>query len=247
MENSHEMPRLQRDIVSEIRLMQPRLHGTGADGSGPLGLLGVSHAARAVDAEDCGVARSRRLSEFAGSKPQQPCRGPRGTLYAVPFRIRPAAVEDADAIGAVHVRSRLAAYRGVMPNEYLDGLRAQDRADGWRWHLTALRPDQKVLVVVDRDRVVGFAIFGCERGSDTSQDVGELYAINLDPEVWDRGIGRALLRRATDEHSAANHPSAGFSHQRDGRGTSRSRVCGSAGRCRAGRRDSRRSARRSPR
>jgi len=144
-------------------------------------------------------------------------RGPRGTLYAVPFTIRPAAVEDADAIGAVHVRSRLAAYRGVMPDEYLDGLRAQDRADGWRWHLTALRPDQKVLVVVDRDRVVGFAIFGCERGSDTSQDVGELYAINLDPEVWDRGIGRALLRRATDEHSAANHPSAGFSHQRDGR------------------------------
>ncbi|HWM18395.1 MAG TPA: hypothetical protein VNO51_01815, partial [Ilumatobacteraceae bacterium] len=62
----------------------------------------------------------------------------------MPFRIRPAAVEDADAIGAVHVRSRLAAYRGVMPNEYLDGLRAQDRADGWLRHLTALRPDQKV-------------------------------------------------------------------------------------------------------
>jgi len=66
MENSREMPRLQRDIASEIRLMKPWLHGTGADGSGPLGLVGVSHAARAVDAEDCGVARSRRLSEFAG-------------------------------------------------------------------------------------------------------------------------------------------------------------------------------------
>jgi ribosomal protein S18 acetylase RimI-like enzyme len=126
----------------------------------------------------------------------------------VPFTIRPAAVADADAIGAVHVRAWHAAYRGVMPDEYLDGLRAQDRADGWRRHLTALRPDQKVLVVVDRDGVVGFAFFGCARGSDTSQDVGELYAINLDPEVWDRGIGRALLRRATDELAAAGYAEA---------------------------------------
>ena len=124
----------------------------------------------------------------------------------MPFTIRPAAVEDADAIGAVHVRAWQAAYRGVMPDEYLDGLRAQDRADGWRRHLTSLRPDQKVLVVDDdRDRVVGFAAFGCERGSETSQDVGELYAINLDPGVWDRGIGRALLRRATDELAAAGY------------------------------------------
>jgi ribosomal protein S18 acetylase RimI-like enzyme len=126
----------------------------------------------------------------------------------VPFTIRPAAVEDADAIGAVHVRAWQAAYRGVMPDEYLDGPRAQDRADGWRRHLTALRPDQKVLVVIDRDRVVGFAIFGCERGSDASQDVGELYAINLDPDVWDRGIGRALLRRATDELAEAGYAEA---------------------------------------
>lgn len=32
-----------------------------------MGLLGVSHAARAVDAEDCGVARSRRLSDTRSS------------------------------------------------------------------------------------------------------------------------------------------------------------------------------------
>ena len=127
----------------------------------------------------------------------------------MPFTIRRAAVEDADAIGAVHVRAWQAAYRGVMPDKYLDGLRVQDRADGWRRHLTTLRSDQKVLVVVvDCDRVVGFAILGCERGSDTSQDVGELYAINLDPEVWDRGIGRALLRRATDELAEAGYAEA---------------------------------------
>jgi ribosomal protein S18 acetylase RimI-like enzyme len=112
--------------------------------------------------------------------------------------IRPASVDDADAVGEVHVRAWQSAYRGVMPDDYLDGLQAQDHATRWREHLTAPSSDGHPLVVVDDHRVVGFASVGPARDSDAPSDIGQLYAINLDPEVWGRGLGRALLRVATD-------------------------------------------------
>jgi hypothetical protein len=44
----------------------------------------------------------------------------------VRFTIRHAVADDADAIGSVHVPAWPSAYRGVLPDEYLDGLRADD-------------------------------------------------------------------------------------------------------------------------
>jgi len=47
-------------------------------------------------------------------------------------KIRPASVNDADAVGEVHVRAWQSAYRGEMPDDYLDGLQAHDHATRWR-------------------------------------------------------------------------------------------------------------------
>ena len=112
--------------------------------------------------------------------------------------IRPASVEDADGVGAVHVRAWQAAYRGVMPDDYLDGLRAQEHATRWRDHLLAPQWDGTLLVVVEDRRIVGFASFGPTPDDDGASDIGQLYAINLDPDVWGRGLGRALLTETTD-------------------------------------------------
>jgi RimJ/RimL family protein N-acetyltransferase len=112
--------------------------------------------------------------------------------------IRPANVDDADAVGEVHVRAWQSAYRGLMPDDYLDGLQAQDHATRWRRHLIAPSSDGELLVVVHDHRVVGFASLGPARDNDAPSDVGQLCAINLDPDVWGRGLGRALLSVATD-------------------------------------------------
>ena len=112
--------------------------------------------------------------------------------------IRPASVDDADAVGEVHVRAWQSAYRGVMPDDYLDGLQAQDHAMRWRAHLIAPSSDVELLVIVHDHRVVGFASLGPAHDSDSPCDVGQLYAINLDPDVWGRGLGRALLNVVTD-------------------------------------------------
>ena len=95
-------------------------------------------------------------------------------------------------MGALHVRAWQAAYREVMPGSYLDGLRAKDRAD---LHRRAIAGDGPVrLLVADLDgTVAGFVAFG----PSSEAGVAELYALNVDPDRWSRGVGRALLRAAT--------------------------------------------------
>jgi ribosomal protein S18 acetylase RimI-like enzyme len=116
----------------------------------------------------------------------------------VPPTIRHAHLADADRLGVIQVRAWQATYRGVMPDSYLDELDPEDRAAFWRGQVRELLPGQRLAVIVDGGIVVGFAAVGPEHdGRETG--VGELYAINLDPPVWNRGLGRALLRDMTAE------------------------------------------------
>lgn len=124
------------------------------------------------------------------------------------FTIRPAGVDDADDIGAVHVRAWQTGYRGVMPDEYLDGLLATDRAASWRRHLSAPPGAQHLRVIVLDHDVVGFAGFGPEASAGPALPVGELYVLNVDPSAWGRGLGRALLRNAVDELAQLGHTAA---------------------------------------
>jgi len=64
--------------------------------------------------------------------------------------------------------------------------------------LLALLPGQRLKVIVDDGVVVGFAAAGPEHDGRAA-GIGELYAINLDPHVWGRGLGRVLLRDVTAE------------------------------------------------
>jgi ribosomal protein S18 acetylase RimI-like enzyme len=110
--------------------------------------------------------------------------------------VRPATVTDAPGMGRVHVRAWRAAYRGQMPDDYLDGLRASDRAAFWA---AALGRDDRpgvVLVAEGDGEVVGFAALG---PSPDPEGAGELFAINVDPAHWGTGAGRALLTAAQDE------------------------------------------------
>src|SRR5215218_3132534 len=93
--------------------------------------------------------------------------------------VRPATVADAPPMGQLVVRAWQAAYRGQMPDDYLTGLRAEERAAYWDGVLR--REDRRgVILVAERDgEVVGFAAAG---PSPDPQGAGELYAINVDPD-----------------------------------------------------------------
>ncbi|MPZ87860.1 MAG: GNAT family N-acetyltransferase [Nitriliruptorales bacterium] len=101
---------------------------------------------------------------------------------------------DAAAMGALVVRAWQAAYRGLMPDDYLDGLTVDDRTAQWTRILTSeLDPPRAVFVAADDDgRVVGFVAVGGEMDVPDATR-GQVYALNVDPDRWGRGVGRALL------------------------------------------------------
>jgi len=108
--------------------------------------------------------------------------------------LRLAEPEDAMKVAQVHVRSWQKAYRGLLPDEYLDGLRAEDRAK--RYDLAnrdVLKPVS--IVAADEENICGFATVSQARDAELS-DYGELCALYVDPEYWGQRVGCALMAAA---------------------------------------------------
>jgi GNAT superfamily N-acetyltransferase len=108
--------------------------------------------------------------------------------------IREAEPQDATEIARVHVRSWQVAYRGLLPDAYLDQLRPEDRAA--RYELASGDPTKpQTMVAVEDAAIRGFATVMPSRDADL-QGYGELCALYLDPGWWSRGIGVALIAAA---------------------------------------------------
>ena len=114
--------------------------------------------------------------------------------------LRPAIAEDAKAIATVHIQTWQSAYRGQLPDHYLDNLGEElaRRTEMWRSGITAPRTSRTEVWVADYDkRIDGFVAFGPARDADPDV-VAEVYAIYVHPNLWGQGLGRILLRQATE-------------------------------------------------
>ncbi len=102
--------------------------------------------------------------------------------------VRRAQVGDVAAIAQVHVQSWREAYRGIIPQRYLEGLSLPAHERQWRRSLA----DGGWAFVAEWERqLVGFASGGLSR---TRKDVsGELYVLYVLKSVQGRGVGRALF------------------------------------------------------
>lgn len=116
---------------------------------------------------------------------------------AIAMNLRAAVPEDAMAVARVHVRAWQVAYRGMMPDDYLAGLRPEDRAKGYDFATRdPARP--RTLVAIEVDTVLGFATIAPARDEDAAGQ-GEIYALYVEPGCWGRGVGRALAAAARGE------------------------------------------------
>lgn len=98
------------------------------------------------------------------------------------------------AVACVHVRSWQIAYRNLLPQDYLDQLRPEDRAARYEFG----NPDPQrpqTIVAVEDGTVCGFATTMPSRDSDLAAH-GELAALYVDPAHWNRKIGAALVAAA---------------------------------------------------
>lgn len=113
------------------------------------------------------------------------------------MNLRPAVPDDAMAVARVHVRAWQVAYRGLLPDDHLAGLRPEDRAHHYDFaRLDPTRP--RTLVAVEADTILGFATISPARDEDAAGH-GELCALYVEPDCWGRGIGRALASAAREE------------------------------------------------
>ncbi len=116
--------------------------------------------------------------------------------------IRPATVEDARAIAALHVAAWRAAYRGLMPDALLEALSVDERARSRAEALARPQPGVSTWVLEGGEggELLGFAVTGPVRDDDLDPArAGEVRAIYLAPDQVGRGHGRALMTHVLDD------------------------------------------------
>jgi ribosomal protein S18 acetylase RimI-like enzyme len=116
-------------------------------------------------------------------------------------RIRLAAAADGATIASLNIRAWQWAYRGQLPDPYLDGLSARiERATiGWTESITQPTPSHRIWVAEQAGVVVGFASTGQSRDQDATAATAEVYTIYLERAVARTGIGRMLFAHAVED------------------------------------------------
>jgi GNAT superfamily N-acetyltransferase len=108
--------------------------------------------------------------------------------------IRVATIDDAKDIARVQVESWHETYRGLMPDEVIDGLTVEVREREWNRALTDPEPQRAAFVALHDTEVVGMAGTGPTRDDDLdAARVGEVRAIYVTPDHWGHGHGRRLI------------------------------------------------------
>ena len=113
--------------------------------------------------------------------------------------VRTARLDDAEAVGRIHVESWRAAYVGVVPQAHLDALDTKKRIADWRAAIEA-NPELdhgRRLVAEVNGEVVGIALVVPDR--DGEDGVGEIPIIYVQPSAWGIGAGYSLMAECEAE------------------------------------------------
>ncbi|MEV5102236.1 GNAT family N-acetyltransferase [Streptomyces massasporeus] len=122
------------------------------------------------------------------------------------LRIREMTLADCEGVAEVRVGGWRSAYRGLVPQSYLDGLSVEEDAQWRRRHLA--QGDGRVVNLVAEGtggEIVGWACHGPYRDGEVLTEDAELYAIYVHPDQVGRGVGRALLTESVARCRAAGH------------------------------------------
>jgi GNAT superfamily N-acetyltransferase len=113
------------------------------------------------------------------------------------LRLRAARSSDVDVIAEIHVTGWQTAYRGILPDSILDGLKVSERAGLWAdW---IFGPGIHTIVAEAGEEVVGFVRLCPARPiSDPPPDALEVTPLYVHPSRRRGGAGTALLDRAVD-------------------------------------------------
>jgi GNAT superfamily N-acetyltransferase len=106
--------------------------------------------------------------------------------------IREAAESDIEAVGALHLASRVTAYAEIVPADELADTTPAAMAEWWRERWRWERDDHRFMVADADGTIAGFTY----AGPDEEPDAAVLHAIHVTPGRIGSGLGRLLLADA---------------------------------------------------
>ncbi|ELP67543.1 N-acetyltransferase family protein [Streptomyces turgidiscabies] len=122
-----------------------------------------------------------------------------------PILVREMTFDDCDRVSEIRIRGWQHAYKGLMPQTYLDALSVPEDAERRRTFFVRAGSEVVNLVAEQSGTVIGWACHGPYRDGEIRTDDAELYAIYVDAERFGAGIGRALLGEAVRRCAGAGH------------------------------------------
>ena len=110
------------------------------------------------------------------------------------FHVREATQNDVLGMAKVRVDTWRAAYKGIIPDDFLEGLDYQRVADRWRDTFWEDRNPAIAVFVAENEQaeIVGIAICGPEQSQDAFYQ-SEIYVLYVLPQYQTQGIGRKLV------------------------------------------------------
>jgi GNAT superfamily N-acetyltransferase len=113
--------------------------------------------------------------------------------------LREARNGDESTVADIHVRAWQEAYRGLIPDEFLDTLEPEDRARSYNFGSDDPAAPTTLLAVQEGEDcgevILGFVTFCRSRDAD-APDHGEIAALYVDPDRYEGGVGRMLMAEA---------------------------------------------------
>ena len=100
--------------------------------------------------------------------------------------------DDLLQVSSVYEQSWKHAYKGFIPQTYLDSIPAG------RWAASVSKPDMNNLVLEDNGVIVGTSCY-CASRWEKFAEYGEIVSVYLLPEYTGKGYGRKLVERAVSE------------------------------------------------
>lgn len=107
--------------------------------------------------------------------------------------IRAARASDTAAIAQIHVDAWRDSYAALLPADYL--ARLDHRIEAARWNRNGGNRLENTLVADVDGEIAGYAIIGSARGRSAAP-AGEVYALYVETDWREHGIGRALIDTA---------------------------------------------------
>lgn len=119
------------------------------------------------------------------------------------FTLRPMTAADADSVAALHATSWRSAYRGMLPDDYLDGDLVGERQAVWRERLRSA-PQPGHFGIVAEDAAGGMIGFAFVIPGDDPTWGTLIDNLHVHPELKGAGLGRQLMQAVARQLGASH-------------------------------------------